>query len=103
MGSFWTKYLTMLPEKIDNIMHLSDAEMRALLRRPGCENTHNLGVAMRRTFERFWRQYKSLVMPDHQDLVGLTREEMLWGFNTLITCGWGSAPDGTGDKMLVPF
>lgn len=101
--SFWKSYLALQPNKLDNIMYLTDAEMRALLRRPGCENTHNLGVAMRRTFERFWRQYKSLVMPDYQDEVGITRDELLWGFNFLVSSGWGSAPDGTGDKMLVPF
>jgi len=101
--SFWKAYLTLQPTKIENIMYLTDAEMRALLRRPGCENTHNLGVAMRRTFERFWRQYKSLVMPDYQDTIQITRDELLWGFNFLVSSGWGSAPDGTGDKMLVPF
>merc|ERR1712072_865113 len=49
------------------------------------------------------RQYKSLVMPDYQDTIQITRDELLWGFNFLVSSGWGSAPDGTGDKMLVPF
>ncbi len=32
-----------------------------------------------------------------------SREDLLWGFNTLVACGWGSGNDGTGDKMMVPF
>jgi hypothetical protein len=73
-----------------------------LLRRPGCENTHNLGVQMRRTFNRFFNQYKSLVEPNYPEMK-FSREELLWGFNPLVACGWGSGNDGTGDKMMVPF
>jgi hypothetical protein len=73
-----------------------------LLRRPGCENTHNLGVQMRRTFNRFFNQYKSLVEPNYPEMK-FSREDLLWGFNTLVACGWGSGNDGTGDKMMVPF
>ena len=72
------------------------------MRRPGCENTHNLGVQMRRTFNRFFNQYKSLVEPNYPEMK-FSREDLLWGFNTLVACGWGSGNDGTGDKMMVPF
>lgn len=26
----------------------------------------------------------------------------MWGFNTLVTCGWGQQ-SGNGDKLMVPF
>jgi histone-lysine N-methyltransferase SETD3 len=101
-NSFWKPYLDALPPSYDNIMGLTDAELRKLLRRPGCENTHNLGVQMRRTFNRFYGQYKQLVEPNYKELQ-FTREELLWGFNTLVCNGWGSGADGTGDKMMVPL
>ncbi len=101
--SFWTPYMKILPEKIDNIMHLSDAEMGALLRRPGCENTHNLGLAMRKTFKRFSEQYEQVVRPAVGEHLNFTPDDILWSFNILVTCAWGSGSDGSGDKMLVPF
>jgi len=100
--SFWKPYIQVLPTDYNNIMSLTDAELRKLLRRPGCENTHNLGVQMRRTFNRFFNQYKSLVEPNYPEMK-FSREDLLWGFNTLVACGWGSGSDGTGDKMMVPF
>jgi len=100
--SFWKPYIQVLPTDYNNIMSLTDAELRKLLRRPGCENTHNLGVQMRRTFNRFFNQYKSLVEPNYPEMK-FSREDLLWGFNTLVACGWGSGNDGTGDKMMVPF
>ena len=57
---------------------------------------------MRRTFNRFFNQYKSLVEPNYPEMK-FSREDLLWGFNTLVACGWGSGNDGTGDKMMVPF
>jgi hypothetical protein len=38
-------------------MHLTEPQMKTLLRRPGCENTYNLGVMMRRTFNNFYEWY----------------------------------------------
>jgi len=100
--SFWKPYLQALPQSHNNIMSLTEAELRKLLRRPGCENTHNLGVQMRRTFNKFFKQYEEVIVPNYPELK-FSREELLWGFNTLVTNGWGSGADGTGDKMMVPF
>ena len=47
-------------------------------------------------------RYKSLVEPNYPEMK-FSREDLLWGFNTLVACGWGSGNDGTGDKMMVPF
>jgi len=101
--SFWRPYMDILPRKFNNIMALTDAELRKLLRRPGCENTHNLGVQMRRTFNKFYNQYKQLVEPNYPGVLQFTRDDLLWGFNVLVTNGWGTGADGTGDKILVPF
>lgn len=119
--SFWKPYMDLVPKKHANvrqifvafrslkkmvffqIMALTDAELRKLLRRPGCENTHNLGVQMRRTFNKFYNQYKQLVEPNYPGVLQFTREDLLWGFNVLVTNGWGTGADGTGDKILVPF
>jgi hypothetical protein len=103
LESFWKPYMNILPKKFANIMALTDAELRKLLRRPGCENTHNLGVQMRRTFNKFYNQYKQLVEPNYPGVLQFTRDDLLWGFNVLVTNGWGTGADGTGDKILVPF
>eukprot|EP00294_Goniomonas_avonlea_P002125 CAMPEP_0114555954 /NCGR_PEP_ID=MMETSP0114-20121206/9022_1 /TAXON_ID=31324 /ORGANISM="Goniomonas sp, Strain m" /LENGTH=303 /DNA_ID=CAMNT_0001741109 /DNA_START=13 /DNA_END=924 /DNA_ORIENTATION=- len=99
---FWRPYMDILPRKQNNIMYLTDAEMRKMLRRPGCENTHNFGVGMRRTFSKFYNQYKTIVEPLFPNELGFTRDELVHAYNLLLTAGWGTG-DGTGDKYLVPF
>jgi len=45
--SFWNPYFKLLRRNYNNIMFLTEPQMKTLLRRPGCENTYNLGVMMR--------------------------------------------------------
>jgi hypothetical protein len=100
--SFWNPYFKLLRRQYNNIMFLTEPQMKTLLRRPGCENTYNLGVMMRRTFNNFYEWYKKNIEPWAPPEFQFTRDEILWGFNTLVTCGWGQQ-NGNGDKLMVPF
>ena len=100
--SFWNPYFKLLRRQYNNIMFLTEPQMKTLLRRPGCENTYNLGVMMRRTFNNFYEWYKKNIEPWAPPEFQFTRDEILWGFNTLVTCGWGQQ-SGNGDKLMVPF
>jgi len=100
--SFWKPYFKLLRRNYNNIMFLTEPQMKTLLRRPGCENTYNLGVMMRRTFNNFYEWYKKNIEPWAPPEFQFTRDDILWGFNTLVTCGWGQQ-SGNGDKLMVPF
>lgn len=99
---FWHPYFNLLRDNYNNIMSLTEPQMKTLLRRPGCENTYNLGVMMRRTFNNFYEFYKKNVETWAPPEFQFSRDDIMWGFNTLVTCGWGQA-NGNGDKLMVPF
>mmetsp|Transcript_19195 Transcript_19195/g.45912 ORF Transcript_19195/g.45912 Transcript_19195/m.45912 type:complete len:250 (+) Transcript_19195:14-763(+) len=86
-SSFWKPYMDILPRRVNNIMYLTDAEMRKMLRRPGCENTHNFGVGMRRTFSKFYNQFKTIVEPLFPEELGFTRDELVHAYSLLLTAG----------------
>jgi len=88
--SFWFPYIKLLRANYNNIMFLTEPQMKTLLRRPGCENTYNLGVMMRRTFNNFYNWYKEKIEPWAPPEFQFTRDDIMWGFNTLVTCGWGN-------------
>eukprot|EP00282_Hemiselmis_andersenii_P016683 CAMPEP_0114124890 /NCGR_PEP_ID=MMETSP0043_2-20121206/9017_1 /TAXON_ID=464988 /ORGANISM="Hemiselmis andersenii, Strain CCMP644" /LENGTH=319 /DNA_ID=CAMNT_0001217797 /DNA_START=31 /DNA_END=990 /DNA_ORIENTATION=- len=100
--SFWNPYFKLLRTNYNNIMGLTEPQMKTLLRRPGCENTYNLGVMMRRTFNNFYEFYKKNVETWAPPEFLFSRDDLMWGFNTLVTCGWGQQ-GGNGDKLMVPF
>jgi len=58
-----------------------------MLRRPGCENTHNFGVGMRRTFSKFYNQFKTIVEPLFPEELGFTRDELVHAYSLLLTAG----------------
>ena len=47
-------------------------------------------------------RYKKNIEPWAPPEFQFTRDEILWGFNTLVTCGWGQQ-SGNGDKLMVPL